>query len=60
MTKHSQRRSSKKRLIHKSLIETLKLLSIPGLLKGVREAKEDIKAGRTKLFKQRLRGKAGG
>lgn len=30
-----------------SLIETLELLSVPGVLKGVRRAKKDIKKGRT-------------
>ncbi len=36
---------------YESLLETLELLSTPGLLKGVREAKADIKAGRTKALK---------
>ncbi len=35
-----------------SLLETLKLLSSPGLLKSVREAKEDIAKGRTKSMKE--------
>ncbi len=30
-----------------SLIETLELLSIPGMLKDIRKAKKDIKAGKT-------------
>lgn len=30
-----------------NLQETLELLSIPGMLESIREAKEDIKAGRT-------------
>lgn len=30
-----------------SLLETLELLSTPGVLKGVRKAKQDIKKGRT-------------
>ena len=34
------------------LLESLELLSTPGVLKGVREAKEDIKAGRTKSMKE--------
>jgi antitoxin YefM len=37
---------------YESLLETLALLSTPGVLKGVREAKEDIKAGRTKSIKE--------
>jgi antitoxin YefM len=36
---------------YESLIETLELLSAPGVLKGIREAREDIKAGRTKSLK---------
>lgn len=34
------------------LIETLELLSTPGVLEGVREAKKDIKAGRTHSLKE--------
>lgn len=33
------------------LIETLELLSTPGVLRGVREAKKDIRAGRTYSIK---------
>lgn len=33
---------------YESLLETLELLSMPGVLKGVREAKRDIRSGRTK------------
>ncbi len=36
---------------YESLLETLELLSTKGVLKGVREAKEDIKKGRTKSLK---------
>ena len=36
---------------YESLLETLELLSTPGVLKGVREAREDIKAGRTRSMK---------
>ncbi len=32
---------------YKSLLETLELLSTPGVLKGVRRAKQDIKKGRS-------------
>lgn len=37
---------------YESLIETLELLSNPKLMKGVKEAKADIKAGRTKSLKE--------
>ena len=37
---------------YESLIETLELLSTKGLLKSIRQAKADIKAGRTKSLKQ--------
>lgn len=37
---------------YESLLETLELLSTPGVLKGVREAKADIKAGRTKPLRE--------
>lgn len=37
---------------YENLLETLELLSTPGVLKGVREAREDIKAGRTKSMKE--------
>lgn len=33
-----------------SLIETLELLSVPGLLKSVRQAEKEIKAGKTRSF----------
>ena len=36
---------------YESLLETLELLSTPGLLKSIREAKEDIKTGRVKSLK---------
>ena len=36
---------------YENLLETLELLSRPGVLKGVREAREDIKAGRTRSMK---------
>ncbi len=37
---------------YESLLETLELLSTPGMLKSIREAKADIKAGRVKSLKQ--------
>ena len=37
---------------YESLLETLELLSTPGMLKSIREARADIKAGRTKTLKQ--------
>ena len=37
---------------YENLLETMELLSTPGVLKGVREAKADIKAGRTKSMKE--------
>lgn len=37
---------------YESLLETLELLSTPGVLKGVLEAKKDIKKGRTKSIKE--------
>lgn len=37
---------------YESLLESLELLSTPGVFKGVREAREDIKAGRTKSMKE--------
>ena len=37
---------------YESLLETLELLSTPGMLKSIKEAKEDIKAGRTKSLKE--------
>lgn len=36
---------------YESLLETLELLSTSGVLQGVREAREDIKAGRTRSMK---------
>ncbi len=36
---------------YESLMETLELLSMPGMAKSIRVAKEDIKAGRTKTLK---------
>jgi len=36
---------------YESLIETLELLSIPGMRKSINEAETDIKAGRTKSLK---------
>ncbi len=33
---------------YESLLETLTLLSTPGVLKGVQEARKEIKAGQTK------------
>ncbi len=32
---------------YESLLETLELLSTPGVLKGIRKAKQEIKKGRT-------------
>lgn len=37
---------------YESLLETLELLSTPGMLKSIREAREDVKAGRTKSLKE--------
>lgn len=37
---------------YESLLETLELLSTPGMLKSIKEAKGDIKAGRTKSLKE--------
>ena len=36
---------------YEGLLETLELLSTPGMLKSIQEAKEDIKTGRTKSIK---------
>ncbi len=36
---------------YESLLETLELLSLPGMRKSIAEAKADIKAGRTKSLK---------
>ena len=37
---------------YENLLETLELLSIPGMLKSIRKAEEDIKARRTKSIKE--------
>ncbi len=37
---------------YEGLLETLELLSVPGMRKSVREAKADIRAGRTKSLKE--------
>ena len=37
---------------YESLLETLELLSVPGMLKSIRKAEEDIKTGRTKSLKE--------
>ena len=37
---------------YEGLLETLELLSAPGMRKSIREAKADIKAGRTKSLKE--------
>ena len=37
---------------YESLLETLELLSMPGMAKSIQEAREDIKAGRTKSLKE--------
>ena len=37
---------------YESLIETLEILSIPGMLKSIRKADGDIKAGRVKSLKE--------
>ena len=37
---------------YEGLLETLELLSVPGMRKSIREAKADIKAGRTKSLKE--------
>ena len=36
---------------YEGLLETLELLSMPGMRKSIREAKADIRAGRTKSLK---------
>lgn len=36
---------------YESLLETLELLSVPGMRKSIQEAKADIRAGRTKSLK---------
>ena len=40
------------RVHYESLLGTLELLSTPGMLKSIKEAREDIKAGRTKSLKR--------
>ena len=37
---------------YEGLLETLELLSLPGMRESIREAREDIKAGRTKSMKE--------
>lgn len=37
---------------YESLIETLELLSTPGMARSIKEARDDIKAGRTKSLKE--------
>ena len=37
---------------YEGLLETLELLSVPGMRKSIREAKADIKTGRTKSLKE--------
>ena len=37
---------------YENLLETLELLSVPGMAKSVQTAREDIKAGRTKSLKE--------
>lgn len=37
---------------YEGLLETLELLSMPGMRKSIREAKADIRAGRTKSLKE--------
>ena len=37
---------------YSSLLETLELLSEPGMAKSIQEARADIKAGRTKSLKE--------
>ncbi len=39
---------------YEGLLETLELLSMPGMAKSIHEAREDIKAGRTKSLKEIL------
>ena len=36
---------------YEGLLETLELLSVPGMRRSIREAKTDIRAGRTKSLK---------
>ena len=37
---------------YEGLLETLELLSLPGMRKSIREARTDIRAGRTKSLKE--------
>lgn len=37
---------------YENLLETLELLSMPGTVKSIKEARADIKAGRTKSLKE--------
>lgn len=37
---------------YEGLLETLELLSVPGMRKSIQEAKADIRAGRTKSLKE--------
>ncbi len=37
---------------YEGLLETLELLSVPGMRKSIREAKGEIRAGKTKSLKQ--------
>jgi len=37
---------------YEGLLETLELLSLPGMRRSIREAKADIRAGRTKSLKE--------
>ena len=37
---------------YEGLLETLELLSVPGMRKSIREAQADIRAGRTKSLKE--------
>lgn len=37
---------------YEGLLETLELLSVPGMRKSVQEARADIRAGRTKSLKE--------
>ena len=37
---------------YESLLETLELLSMPGMLASIREARKEIKEGRTKSLKE--------
>jgi len=37
---------------YESLLETLELLSTPGMLRSIREARRDIKAGRTRSLQE--------